>query len=293
MNIERYKSYYEKIGRKYFEQNNNIFYVYNKMIVPVGPITKKYNKLDYKELFNEFPNAVMIRTTSGIEKTEKNDWYAVICDDFKSLEEMNSKIRYQVKKGLKSCTVKKISIEFLAEHGYEVYISAFKSYKHTTIPNTSKGKFYNDIMLGKGFDDLIEYWGCFSEDKLIAYAINHIYGKEEVEYSVIKINPTYLKKYPIYALIYTMNEYYLKENEFKYVNDGFRSISHDTNIQDFLISKFNFRKQEVSIKIKYRWYLDLIIRYTFAFRNILRRIDRRINAIYTMEEIIRMKNYNN
>lgn len=261
------------------------------MIIPTGPANRSFNKnLDFNYLFNQFSDGLLIRVTTGFQdKVKESEWYSVICDDFKSIDEVNPKLRYQIKKGLKNCIVKPISTKFLAENGYDVYINAFKSYRNSKMPNISKKKFYENLMLGIEFEDILEYWGVFINEKLVAYSMNKIYDNEEVEYSVIKIDPAYLNRYPSDALIYTMNEYYLKKKSFKYVNDGFRSISHDTNIQDFLITKFNFKKQEVGLVIKYKWYLAVVIKITFIFRNIFRKIDTRIGAIYKLDEIRRIK----
>ena len=106
------------------------------------------------------------------------------------------------------------------------------------MPDIDERKFYNSIIVNKEYEDLFEYWGSYN-DKMLAYSINNIYENIEVGYNAIKIDPEYVKKYPAYALIYNMNKYYLKDKKFKYVNCGFISLSHYTNIQKFLISKFN------------------------------------------------------
>lgn len=288
MNLERYTSYYDKIGKKYVVLNGNIFCEYNKMIIPIGSICKNYCEgIDYKNLFKNFPTAIMVRSTSGLKDNCNENWYSVICDKFKDLDEMNSKLRYQVKKGLNNCKVKKITPKYLADNGYRVFINAFNNYKGTNIPKVTKQDYYNDILSAEGYEDIIDYWGVFHDDILVAYSVNYKYGKDEVNYSTIKIDPKYLNKYPAYALIHEMNKYYLKENNFKFVNDGFRSISHESNIQEFLIKKFNFRKQEVTLNITYRWYLELFIKLTFLFKNSLSKIDKRIAAIYNLEDINR------
>ena len=48
-----------------------------------------------------------------------------------------------------------------------------------------------------------------------------------------------------------MNEYYLSEKKIRYVNDGSRSISHETNIQSFLVDKFKFRKAYCKLHLEY------------------------------------------
>ena len=55
---------------------------------------------------------------------------------------------------------------------------------------------------------------------MIGYSQNKIINNY-CDYSTIKFHPNYLKFYLSYVkLFYTMNQYYLNEREFKYVNDG-------------------------------------------------------------------------
>ena len=66
-----------------------------------------------------------------------------------------------------------------------------------------------------------------------------------------------------------MNQYYLNENNFRYVNDGARSISHETNIQTFLIDKFRFRKAYCKLNIIYSTKVRLLLSLIYPFRLIL------------------------
>ena len=86
------------------------------------------------------------------------------------------------------------------------------------------------------------------------------------DYSVMKARPDELPRYPYYGLIYSMNEYYLKECGLKYVNDGGRSITEHSNIQPFLMQKFNFRKAYCRINIVYKPWLAVMVKALFPFR---------------------------
>tara|TARA_B110000459_G_C16091660_1_gene265434 strand:- start:108 stop:500 length:393 start_codon:yes stop_codon:yes gene_type:complete len=100
---------------------------------------------------------------------------------------------------------------------------------------------------------------------MIGYSQNKI-AENYCDYSTIKFHPDYLKLYPSYALFFTMNQYYLNENEYKYVNDGARSMSHETNIQSFLIQKFRFRKAYCKLHIQYHPLINILIFILFPFR---------------------------
>ena len=82
-----------------------------------------------------------------------------------------------------------------------------------------------------------------------------------------------------------MNRHYLEERKVKYVNDGARTITNHSNIQNFLIEKFNFRKAYCRLEIKYKWWLDFAIECLYPFRKIIP--VRQIKAILDMEAMAR------
>ena len=66
-----------------------------------------------------------------------------------------------------------------------------------------------------------------------------------------------------------MNAYYLNEMKFKYVNDGARSIFHETNIQEFLIQKFQFRKAYCKLHLSYSYKFKMIILLLYPLKSII------------------------
>ena len=115
----------------------------------------------------------------------------------------------------------------------------------------------------------------------------------------------YLKNYSSYVLYFSMNKYYLNENNFKYVNNGTRSISHQTNIHDFLIDKFKFRKAYCKMEIEYAPKIKilinnfLILSYFFSliplniFRKIYVVLYQEILEDYVIKFILQIKKYLN
>ena len=88
-----------------------------------------------------------------------------------------------------------------------------------------------------------------------------------------------------------MNQYYLNDRKFRYVNDGARSISHDTNIQSFLIQKFRFRKAYCRLHIVYSKRVKLLISLIYPFRLLIRcfriGVFLKLNILIKQEEIRR------
>ena len=89
-----------------------------------------------------------------------------------------------------------------------------------------------------------------------------------------------------------MNKYYLNENNFKYVNNGTRSISHQTNIHDFLIDKFKFRKAYCKMEIEYAPVFKMLINslsfFGYFFSLIPLNIFRKLHVVLYQENIQRI-----
>ena len=292
--IERYREFYEHTN----ENKNILFYkgilwrIYNRMAVPIGPAKLDYTipKADTNFILRELPAASLVRFTDGLmSKKENNSWYVVICDKFIDLGQLNAKNRSEINRGLRNCKVEKVAADIIANQGYDVFISAFERYKGIKKPRIKRAEFKEKILLTKEFTDIIDYWGTFHNNKLIGYCVNYLYDNIEVNYSTVKFNPEFLRLYPSYALFYEMNKYYLKDNFFEYANDGFRSIMHQSNIQQFLIDKFGFKKAYTNLFVIYRPYLRNLIFLTKPIQNIAKYVS---PQFYALHELERLRNKN-
>ena len=274
------------------EYKNIVWKKYHGALIPnTAPnVEISLTKEESKELLKK-TNAYFLRYTNNWDTKNKSEFWFVIKDGNEDIDFYKSKIRNQIKKGLKNCIVKKVLPEEIAIKGYEVYKKAFDNY-NTTLTLASQNKFYEDILKNKHYD----YFAVYSrlengnEDKMIAYSSNLI-EDNSCNYKTIKFDPDYLSLYPSYALIYEMNLYYLNQLSLDFVNDGARSISHDTNIQDYLIHKFNFRKAFCKLNIYYRKDIYLFVKIIFPFRNIIKKINSKItnkvSVLLVQEEIRR------
>lgn len=228
--------------------------------------------------------AYFLRYNSHWDCEEKSEFWYIIKDEEENLEQYSSNNRTQIRKGLKNCIVKKVTAQEIAENGYSAYIEAFKNYK-TDLQPSSKKQFYNNHIDCKN-----DFFAVYEKDenKMIAYSQN-IIQDNMVNYSTIKFHPDYLKLYPSYALFYIMNQYYINEKKYLYVSDGARSISHDTNIQDFLIQKFHFRKAYCRLNIVYRDDVGLLVNALYPFKTFFAMFDnkyfKKILVLLKHEEI--------
>lgn len=276
---------------KTIEYKNIIWKKYHGALIPNTAPNVEINltKEESKELLKK-TNAYFLRYTNNWDTKNKSEFWFVIKDEKEDIDFYKSKIRNQIKKGLKNCLVKKVSCEEIAKYGYEVYKKAFDNY-NTNLLLSSETKFYEDTLKNNKY----HYFAVYSrlentnKDKMIAYSSNFI-EDNSCNYKTIKFDPEYLSLYPSYALIHEMNLYYLNELSLAFVNDGARSISHDTNIQDYLIQKFNFRKAFCKLNIDYRWDIKLAIKILYPFRNSIKNINHKVTnkiTVLLLQEEIR------
>lgn len=266
--------------------NNTKWKNYQSVLVPVvSPhININISKEEQKKLLKE-SKVYFLRWTNQFD-TQKSEFWYIIKDSKEDLNSYKSKQRNQIKKALKSCIVKKVSNEVIANSGYDIYLKAFKKY-NTYLKPIEKESFYNQT-INSNYD----YFAVYEkeENRMIAYSENSIENRV-CNYSTIKFDPEYLKLYPSYALFYEMNRYYLNEKKFLYVHDGARSISHDTQIHNFLIQKFNFRKAYCKLNLFYSLKIKIAIFLLYPFKFLINKSKnkklQKISVLLKHEEIRR------
>lgn len=211
-------------------------------------------------------NALLLRNTYNFDNTENRNFWYVIKDSFGGFEELKSRTRNKIRHALRFFDIRILTGKEITEYTYAVYRKAFESYKDKSEHALNKEEFLAAIDLKN------EYWGCIdkSNGKLVAYSEN-IIRKESCEFRTLKADLEYLSKgyYPFYGLIYKMSEYYIHDRKFKYVSDGSRTITNRSNIQDFLIKTFNFRKAYTDINIYYKTFLRIAINVFYHFRHLI------------------------
>lgn len=245
------------------------WYFYQGALLPrVPPHREIYlSRSEQKELLKR-SKALFLRYTNEWNREGGEFWY-VIKDSFDGMEELSSNTRSKVRRGQKRNAVRRVDVDYIVQNGYEVYRRAFGKYKTFIRPMNQK-QFETHV---RSMDSR-EYWGVFDREskKLIAYSENFI-EEDMCHYSTIKFHPEFLKNYTSYILIHEMNRYYLEEKKMRYVNDGARSISHETNVQTFLLEKFKFSRAYVRLNIAYRWDIGLVVKVLYPLKSIISKID--------------------
>jgi hypothetical protein len=237
---------------------------YNGALIPLTPPHIEVNTDGIEEKIKR-NNAFFARWTSNFDQKDMSEFWHVICDKPMDLQDYSRNTRSKIRRGLKQCEMKKVEKKEVINKGFDSYVSAFKKYNSHLSPK-SESEFKSEI------ENLVgnwDFWAIYKDSQMIGYSQNKIIDAY-CDYSTIKFHPEYLKFYPSYALFFTMNQYYLNEKEFKYVNDGARSISHETNIQEFLIEKFRFRKAYCKLNIIYSLKVKLLLSLFYPCRHIIK-----------------------
>ena len=142
--------------------------------------------------------ALFLRYTDEWDRNEESEFWYIVKDDFKGMDEFSSNTRNQIRKGQKYCTVKKVTCREVATKGYESYRNAFDNY-NTYLQPMSKKIFYDNTMKANNYD----FFAVYKKEggEMIAYSSN-IIDADVCSYTTIKIHPKYLKLYPSYILFY-------------------------------------------------------------------------------------------
>ena len=222
---------------------------------------------------------------------QPTEWWWIICRPPFSIDILSHKARNQTKKALTNCIVRLISPQELIKIGYNCYMASCQTHKKTSFQSRMQWeKFISSHIKYHCFD----FWGIFVKNELIGYA-KCVKIEKKVNLSAIWYNPNFREYYPIYALIYTLLDYYLSKQQYEYVANGMRSIAHDTQMQEFLITKFNFHKEFCRLNIVYSPFFESIIKIIYPLKSIVniaskllpRQIGQKINIIIKQEKIRR------
>lgn len=167
--------------------------------------------------------------------------------------------------------------EIMVKDGFEVYNESRKRFNDPSLLVTYE-QWKNRCLSGEQ-----EFWLAYSSETGIphALAINRRYD-DFCSYVTMGVNPNApSSSYPMYGLIFKMNQYYLCDCGLRFVLDGARSVTEHSSIQPFLIDKFKFRKAYCNLQVFYKPLIGMVVKMLFPFRRWVK--DKRVEAILRQE----------
>ena len=229
--------------------------------------SSKLSDEECKALFKK--GGFAIREIFDFDATSESGFYAVIKDQFGDMDELSKKVRTKVRKAQKTYDIRKATLEEMLKYGADIYYAAYSKYKvksESENKETLEARF-RDVDASDDYDAWIMF--RLEDNAPVGWAITHVF-ENMCEYETVKIDPAFLDStYPSYGLFFAMNQHYLQERQLSYVNAGWRSITQHSNIQEFLIEQFNFRKAYCKMNMQYKFPLSLAVSLLFPIRKIL------------------------
>lgn len=221
-----------------------------------------------------------VRNTYDFDCQQETNFWNLIKDSFGGMDEHSQNERKKLRHAFRSFDYKLIDNNFLRENAYPIAKATYEDYRVSD-------RSMNEKVFSDYFDHCqqnnYDYWGAFDKQtqELVGFCTVHVF-KNSCEYNIIGFLPNYKHNatYPYYGFFFKMNEYYLGEKRFKYVTDGTRSITEHSNIQPFLEKNFKFRKSFCNLKIHYKWWVGIVVRFLYPFRAIIP--SRNVRAVLNM-----------
>ena len=241
------------------------------------------NEEEWKSLLKQ--GGLMVRNTYDFDCEEETCFWYIIKDRFDGFDELTSRVRNKVRRAFNYFEYQHISYETMWEKTYPIVADTYADYHvHDRTMNQAVYEQYLSHCKEKTFD----YWGIFDKStrQLVGFCTVNIWDNC-CEYGVTGILSKYKRNgyYPYYGLYYYLNEYYLKQQHFKYVSDSARSITEHSNIHDFLIENFHFRIAYCQLKVHYQWWMKIAVKLLYPLRKIITL--QRVKAILNMESMQR------
>lgn len=245
-------------------------------------------KSDPAKTFLKARREAFIRWESDFDLISDSSWWHVIKDVPEPIEKLPKKTRYMIRKAVKSYEARPIGVSDIRAQGYSVYVKAYERYD-THEPIFSEREFCNAV---EDLPEGTEWWGAFDAEtsELVAFSENYV-ENDTCFYVTMWLEPEAMANFVGYLLFHEMELHYLRDRGFRYVSDGARSLSHDTNIHDFLIRKFNFRKAYACLNVVYAPWLQIAVACAYPFRHLISKVSlgplKKASILLKQEEIRR------
>lgn len=263
---------------------------YNHAVIPSTPPHEvvdmtDVNNGDIWKIDGGFP--LFVRWTSDFDCEDETSWWYVIKDTPFDISGLKAKRRYEINKGKRNYNVKKINPVDYIDELYKITVSAYSQWPEKYRPRVDASTFkkevrkWNQIVFG-GFD--------LENDSLNGYALLSE-TEHYAEFQVLRVKPEAERRGLNAAMVAGILESYNDRlgKDF-YINDGSRTIRHETAFQDYLEKYFGFRKAYCKLNIKYRFPFGLGVKFLYPFRNKINKDSRwgsLVSGVLQMEEIRR------
>ncbi|MBO6026645.1 MAG: hypothetical protein J6P73_05295 [Bacteroidales bacterium] len=263
----------------------NRFYLYRNAWRYDGASHKEpqLSKAESKALLRQ--GGLLVRNTYDFDCIEETLFWYVIKDHFESLDGLKNRVRNKIRHADRYFNYQLIPYDQFEKKVFPILEDTFAHYKvHDRTMNREVFSKYLEYCQQRQFD----YWGIFLKDggNMVGFCTVNNWG-DCCEYGYTGVFSRYKSHgyYPYYGLYHHLNAYYLEEQGFHYVSDSARSITNHSEIQDFLIQNFNFRKAYCHLDVHYNWWMKFAVKTLYPFRKWIKNPN--VKAVLNMESMTR------
>lgn len=261
---------------------------YNHAAIPTTPphIVPNLSPLEDGSIWDK--GVCLVRWNSDWDCSHETEWWYCIKDTPFDIQSLKSKRRYEINKGNRNFSVKKIDPLEFKDDLYSVTLAAYSGWPEKYRPKVSKEVFFKQI---EGWSSADVFAGFdVGNGHMEGYAQLMDYGSY-VEFSVLRTVPDAEKKAVNAAMVSAILEFYRDRftGEF-YISDGSRAIRHETEFQNYLEKYFCFRKAYCRLNIRYRVDFGILVQLLYPFREMITSdsgLGCKISGILKMEKIRR------
>ena len=263
---------------------------YNHAIIPdVPPHVRIGEKdVDKGKLFSQYRDAYLIRWTENYDCGAPTNYWYVIKDEPFDILALKAKRRYEVNKGKKNFTVRKIEPYNYKENLFSIVNSAFSQWPEKYRPKIDHDTFIKSVESYVNYDVLGLFYN--GSDELVGFALVKDSGKC-LEFNVLRVIPEYEKLGANSGAVVGILEIYQERlKNGAYILDGARSVLHETNFQDYLEKYFGFRKVYCTLSIKYRRVIWAIVQLAYPVRKILSKFAK-FGIVHKLCAVLKLEEY--
>ena len=267
-----------------YEMAGTYWRCYQQALIPASlkPEPIALSEGQAEELLKQ-SGALLLRYFTRTVKYPTSFWYSS-CKEY-NFKNLSPKVRGRIRRGYKSCRIERVDPFWLADNGYACYTSAFSRYRNAAPESREEFEDGCKGAVGGPF----EFWAVFVGDQLAGFE-KFAVGPDYAASLVLKLDPNYIHESIGPALKDTTLRKYVTE-ERKTMYNGFRSVLHETNTHDFLLT-LGYRRVYCDLKIAYRPAVKACVDLLYNRRPLLNRlpessIKSKILGLLLQEEIHR------
>lgn len=230
---------------------------------------------------------LLARWTSDFDCKKETEWWYIIKDTPFDISDLKAKRRYEINKGKKNFDVRVINPNDYVNDLYRVTIEAYSQWPKKYRPAVDEKSF----KLGVANWNYVVFAGFnLDNNSLSGYALINQH-ECYAEFNVLRVVPEAERKGLNAAMVAGILEFYSNQlGEGFYINDGSRSIRHETAFQNYLEKYFEFRKAYCKLNIKYKFPVGVAVKVLYPLRNQISKeskVGSLVSAVLQMEEIKR------